>query len=87
MMRTLNFPVYHTVLTIVNMLYVTCPVLIYLTTGSLYLLTAFFLTPPLPTQLIQLLTRIMTHIASPICQELLQLFSLELTYLILTQTL
>lgn len=47
-MRTLNFPVYHTVLTIVIMLYVTCPVLIYLPTGSLYLLTAFFLTPPLP---------------------------------------
>ena len=36
---------------------------------------------------IQFLTRIMAHIASPICQELLQLFSHELTYLILMETL
>ena len=58
-MRTLriyslyNFPVYHTaLLTIVIILYIISVVLIYLTTGSLYLLTAFLqflLSPPLVT--------------------------------------
>ena len=45
-----NFPMYHTtVLTMVIMLHITFPVLFYLITGSLYLLT--FLQFPLPSPL------------------------------------
>ena len=52
MMRTLrsyslnNFPIYHTVvLLIVITLYITALVLVYLITGSIYLLTTFFQFP------------------------------------------
>ena len=53
-MRTLriyslnNFPIYHTAVLIIFIMYITSLVLIYLITGSLDLLTAFiqFLLPP-----------------------------------------
>ena len=95
-MRTLriyslnNLPVYHTTLTIVILLYIISLVLLYLIIGSLYLLTSFLLSPlPSPTLFIQFLTIIIanTYTASPTCQELLQQFSRELTYLILIETL
>lgn len=88
-MRTLNFPVYHTVLTIVIMLYVTCSST-YLSLSNWKFIPFDCLLPripSLPNPVHSVFNKDNGTYSIPICQELLQLFSHELTYLTSMETL